>query len=614
MNRIIKIIFVLLAIGSIATWWLWYQAPKQEKNLAVVYTINGNGEAKFDDLMDNKLADTGFIVTDPHKRINDSYKKHFGSTNLELISFMPTVNLDKVRELLAVEPRLALYSPFNMLAYNKTGENTTKVMHLTPEAILDIAGVEDEGIKTKFISMFKPLDEKIQKVYGGEKSYITYNSLDNNRIMNYEITFERPKDLSEFVDKFQEKFEAEFEDNKYIIAGYYDFKVNLKENAPTPLPEYDAFWIYSLCHLEFSYNIFDKQGMRPDAGIFAPCTMYMYIKKGSNKLIIGMPKLQNWATTLKITDKKRLDYIHKLDTQIPQILQSLGAVETGGNTNSKTSSIDNDSKNKISNNTANNNKFLKPNPKAGEVVNGQVPAYLRSKYMQTNEVISSLKKGGFTHIATQELNANQSVVIFTNSEIISGSVKPHRGFSANLKVLIDKTNNQLTITNPIYQFNAFLQDDYDKAMAQKTLERIRKIFPNSINSDDKLNFKDLANYHFMVSMPYYQDMIEIASGTNATLIAKIKASKNLVYEQKVSSNATIFGIKLSDRTSKFASKIGSQNTIVLPYTILVENNKAYILHPKYYIALMYPLLDMGTFMTIATAPGAIENEIKGVFN
>lgn len=613
MNRIIKIIFVLLAIVGIVAGWFWYKTQKQEKNLAIVYTINGNGEEKFDDLMDNKLADTGFIVTDPHKRINDSYKKHFGSTNLELISFMPTVNLDKVRELLVAEPRLALYSPFNMLAYNKTGENTTKVMHLTPEAILDIAGVEDESIKTKFISMFKPLDEKIEKVYGGEKSYVTYNSLDDNRIMNYEITFKRPKDLSEFVDKFQEKFEEEFEDNKYIIAGYYDFKVNLKENAPTPMPEYDAFWIYSLCHLEFSYNIFDKQGMRPDAGIFAPCTMYMYIKKGSNKLIIGMPKLQNWATTLKITDKKRLDYIHKLDAEIPQILQSLGAVETGGNTNSKTPSIDNDSKNKISGNATNSNKFLKPDPKAGGVLNGQVSTYLRSKYMQTNEVIASLKRGGFTHIATQELNANQSVVIFTNSEIVSGSAKPHRGFSANLKVLVDKTNNQLTITNPIYQFNAFMQDDYDKAIAQKTLEKIRKIFPNSINSDDKLDFKDLANYHFMVSMPYYQDMIEVASGTNATLIAKIKASKSLVYEQKVSNNATIFGIKLSDRTSKFASKIGSQNAIVLPYSILVENNKAYILHPKYYIALMYPLLDMGTFMTIATAPGAIENEIKSIF-
>lgn len=94
----IKIAFAFIAIIGIGLGWYFYQnkvSDEHEKNLAVVYTIDGNGEAKFDDLMDNKLSDIGFTITDSRKRINDSYKKRFGSTKLDLISFMPTVNVKK---------------------------------------------------------------------------------------------------------------------------------------------------------------------------------------------------------------------------------------------------------------------------------------------------------------------------------------------------------------------------------------------------------------------------------------------------------------------------------------------------------------------------------------
>jgi uncharacterized protein (DUF302 family) len=88
---------------------------------------------------------------------------------------------------------------------------------------------------------------------------------------------------------------------------------------------YDAYFVYSLCHFEFSAGIFN-QG-RPDAGVFAPCSMYMYVAKDSNKLVIGMPKLENWISVMKITDKKQVDSIHALDKEIVGIMKELGAKE-----------------------------------------------------------------------------------------------------------------------------------------------------------------------------------------------------------------------------------------------------------------------------------------------
>jgi hypothetical protein len=37
------------------------------------------------------------------------------------------------------------------------------------------------------------------------------------------------------------------------------------------------------------------------------------------------------------------------------------------------------------------------------------------------------------------------------------------------------------------------------------------------------------------------------------------------------------------------------------------------LSAKYFIAISYPLLTMSEFMTIATVPGAIENDLKKIF-
>jgi hypothetical protein len=47
--------------------------------------------------------------------------------------------------------------------------------------------------------------------------------------------------------------------------------------------------------------------------------------------------------------------------------------------------------------------------------------------------------------------------------------------------------------------------------------------------------------------------------------------------------------------------------------VLIEENEAKIMHPKYYLAVSYPKLSMGQFMTISSAPDDIEEYFKGLF-
>ena len=110
----------------------------------------------------------------------------------------------------------------------------------------------------------------------------------------------------------------------------------------------------------------------------------------------------------------------------------------------------------------------------------------------------------------------------------------------------------------------------------------------------------------MMGMPYYEDKEVIAEGKDL-----VNKAKNVVFTLKLSDNSYLLGIDLADKS--FVEKIGRANAAVLPYCVAVEGDKAQMLHAKYYLAISYPLLSMGEFMTIASVPGEIEEELTQAF-
>jgi hypothetical protein len=114
----------------------------------------------------------------------------------------------------------------------------------------------------------------------------------------------------------------------------------------------------------------------------------------------------------------------------------------------------------------------------------------------------------------------------------------------------------------------------------------------------------------MHGMPHYEDMTVVARGSK--LLDKIKNNKKVVFVQKLENGSTLIGVKLGKRTRKFTDRIGTNNAALLPYPILIENNEAKIMDPKYYISVMYPRLQMSEFMTIATVPGAIVKDCQRI--
>ncbi len=252
---------------------------------------------------------------------------------------------------------------------------------------------------------------------------------------------------------------------------------------------------------------------------------------------------------------------------------------------------------------------------AGDIDNGRVAAYLHYKLLSKDDVKSKLEKAGFDIVTTFKVDRKGKVlsVVFTNKELQNAAAKTNRGFASTLRLSIDTKAGLVSISNPIYVMAAFMQKEYDSTLAEKTLQQLRGAFEGLKNSDEIVKFRVLERFKFMEGMPQYQDMTLIKKAKNSTLLAKAHKSKKIVYEQKLSNGSTILGVKLGKRTRKFVKKIGYHNSGLLPYPVLIENDEVKILDPKYYIAVMYPMLKMSQFMTISTVPGAIQKDIDKIF-
>lgn len=245
-----------------------------------------------------------------------------------------------------------------------------------------------------------------------------------------------------------------------------------------------------------------------------------------------------------------------------------------------------------------------------------ISAYLVDSHMSVKDAKAKLEEVGYEVIAEYSPIKDGTTLVFTNEILKKQGAKSKRAHVAILRMFIDDQEKKISITNPIYFGRAFMQDYYKEDIFINEFEKLYSAFPNLEGSKDSMDFDDLADFHFMIGMPYYEDPDELAEGDNEKLLKKAiryKKGKHLIFELRLSDKSVLLGYELEKRTKKFVKKIGRANAAVLPYCISIEDGVATSLAAKYYLAVSYPSLTMGEFMTISSVPGAIEKDLKKPF-
>ncbi len=240
-----------------------------------------------------------------------------------------------------------------------------------------------------------------------------------------------------------------------------------------------------------------------------------------------------------------------------------------------------------------------------------ISAYYDAAYADEKQVQSKLEASGFNVLTTYSPAKKDylKVIVFTNKELTTIASKKTRGFAAIQRVLVNNQAKTVRVTNPGYWLRGFMQKEFTAGSDKSTEDAITKALGALTPTKDVLAEESIAGYHFEGSMPSYTDMLVIKKGEG--LAAKIK--KNKLFEISLDNGSKLIGVKMSKTNEKFIETIGEENALLLPYTILVEDGKAYALHAKYYLAIAYPLLSLDKFMLISSVPGAIERKLKKSF-
>ena len=253
-----------------------------------------------------------------------------------------------------------------------------------------------------------------------------------------------------------------------------------------------------------------------------------------------------------------------------------------------------------------------------------------------DKVTQALQDNGFSILGSYnpENNPNLKVIAFTNNNLKNTVIKvADRGaLGAVLKVgFVLKTGIvTMSYTNPDYILRAYLGDSYEKYKPafQKISSDLKTTFTTIGNEFTPFGGSEKASnlkkYHYKIMMPYFTDPVELKEYASfeeglKTIQNNLKAKKGstskvfeLIYPAE---KVAVFGIALEstkDGEATFLPKIGEDNIAAMPYEIILQGNKATMLHGKYRLAISWPELTMGTFMKIMSTPGDIEDTLKAV--
>ncbi len=241
------------------------------------------------------------------------------------------------------------------------------------------------------------------------------------------------------------------------------------------------------------------------------------------------------------------------------------------------------------------------------------------------EILGSYHPGNKTHLA---------VITFTRNDLKNTvvKVKDRGALAAVLKVGLVRKGGKTVVscTNPGYLFRAYLRQEYSRyAKSLNDVENDLKTALTQIGNlwipfGGTVAADELPKYHYKIMMPYFTDPVELGKFSSfdeglRIISDNLKNGKShtvqvyrLVYPGK---DVAVFGIGLLDASNgeaHFLPKIGEEHVAAMPYEIILQGNRATMLHGRYRLALHWPGLSMGTFMTIVSTPGDIEDDLKSL--
>jgi len=277
----------------------------------------GNADGKITAIsIEESFKKAGFVIA-ANNNMNAPFMRDFNDTSFDVYNLMVVFRKDTALALAEKYPEVGLFTPISLSIYTKKGDKTISVSSIEPSAMARMMNVPEDN--EHVIAFGKKVEEALNAVMpSGKFITLSYEMKASTEEMITRLSFEQKgDDWEEAKDDFQMGFEGELAPNKFVMAGFTDLNYDFEEHDKEWYYFYD---VYSICSIPVIYEV---AKLHPEAGAFAPCSMYMYQKKGEKTIHIAFPAVHKWIAALNIEDKESIDVLLAAQKAFEDILTKL---------------------------------------------------------------------------------------------------------------------------------------------------------------------------------------------------------------------------------------------------------------------------------------------------
>ncbi len=289
------------------------KATKSDVTIFVSDNSNGKITPK---TIEEAFKKAGFFVS-ANRDMNTPFTKQFKESSFDTYNLFTFYKKDVVLALAKKYPNVGLFAPMSMSIYTKKGDKTISVASLSAEAMQKIMKTPaDEKLLNELRALVvKTLKEAMPKGTFKNPSYKTVEPK-GELVTTYTMEMEKD-DWEDELDEFKMGFEGELAPNGFVIAGQTNLGDDFDDANNT---KYDFYEVYSICKLPVIFTIAKT---RPEAGAFAPCSLYLEKEKGKAEMSVAFPSVYNWMSSMSITDKKDMSVLEDAQKRMRKILSGL---------------------------------------------------------------------------------------------------------------------------------------------------------------------------------------------------------------------------------------------------------------------------------------------------
>lgn len=298
MKKIVLSILALAAFAFAGQGFVLLESAKTGKD--IVKAVNDG------------ITKSGFVIAD-EKDLNVAFAKQFESSSFEMYHNITVFDAKTLGTEVAKNPRLAGFVPYTVLIYQKKGEKKSHIGFVGAAAITLATGINDKNVAKLLKKSEQRLEKELKLAIGDAKAtklpYSVAPKADKELFFDAAVKLKANDNALSKKEDLQKEFESTLEVEGFKISNITDIKSEL-EKVKVDVSNFEFFETYSICKLKVIYNASQE---RPEAGVFAPCSVFFYKLKGDNAIHVGFPPTKNWVVQTNITSAEHIKIMQEAE-------------------------------------------------------------------------------------------------------------------------------------------------------------------------------------------------------------------------------------------------------------------------------------------------------------